>query len=66
LKRLEEIVKQLEEEELPLEKSLSLFEEGAELVRSARRKLSMTEARVRKIVKALEESPELEDFRIEE
>jgi exodeoxyribonuclease VII small subunit len=65
LNRLEEIVKKLEGEELPLEKSLELFEEGAALVQSAQAKLSRSEARVRQIIEKLEGSPKLEDIDIE-
>jgi exodeoxyribonuclease VII small subunit len=64
--RLEEIVKKLEENELPLEESISLFEEGAGLVKSAQEKLSRSDAKVQKILKALEQGPLLEDFRPEE
>jgi len=66
LKKLEEIVEKLEGNELPLDDSISLFEEGARLVKSAQKKLSRGEAKVQKIVKELEGGPVLEDFEIEE
>ena len=66
LGKLEMIVKQLEEEELPLEESLKLFEEGARLVKSAQKKLANGQTKVQKIVKELEKSPVLEDFEIGE
>ena len=39
MERLEKIVRDLEEEDLPLEKSLSIFEEGVGLSRLLNRKL---------------------------
>ncbi len=46
LRRLEEIVKELEEAELPLEKSLEVFEEGVRLSRQLNQKLSEAEKKV--------------------
>lgn len=46
LKRLEEIVKQLEGGQLALEDSLKVFEEGVRLSRSCHEKLSSAERRV--------------------
>jgi exodeoxyribonuclease VII small subunit len=46
LKRLEEIVKQLEGGQLPLEDSLRIFEEGVRLSRNCHEKLSAAERRV--------------------
>ena len=43
---LEKIVKQLEEGELPLEKSLALFERGVQLSRFCHSKLEEAERRV--------------------
>jgi exodeoxyribonuclease VII small subunit len=44
--RLEEIVKELEEAELPLEKSLEVFEEGVKLSRLLEGKLNEAEQKV--------------------
>ncbi|MFQ6104370.1 MAG: exodeoxyribonuclease VII small subunit [Candidatus Glassbacteria bacterium] len=66
LKRLEEIVKRLEVNELPLEDAISLFEEGASIVKSAQNKLAKDEVRIQKIVKELEGGPVLEDYEPEE
>lgn len=44
--RLEEIVKELEEAELPLEKSLKIFEEGVRLSRLLNGKLSEAEKKI--------------------
>ena len=46
LKRLEEILAQLEADEVELERALVLFEEGVALVRDAERVLAQTELRV--------------------
>jgi exodeoxyribonuclease VII small subunit len=44
--RLEEIVRELEEAELPLEKSLKIFEEGVRLSRLLNSKLNEAEGKV--------------------
>jgi exodeoxyribonuclease VII small subunit len=46
IKRLEEIVGQLEKGEVPLDKTLSLFEEGVRLSRFCREKLDEAEKRI--------------------
>lgn len=50
LKRLEEILAQLESDEVDLERALALFEEGVALVRDAERVLSETELRVEELL----------------
>ena len=54
MKRLEEIVEQLEEGELPLEKSLKLFEEGINLSKFLTQKLAKAEVKVQKLIKTQE------------
>ena len=49
LKRLEEIVTQMEKGDLALENSLKLFEEGVKLSRECQVKLSEAEAQVKKL-----------------
>ncbi len=46
MNRLEEIVGELEKEELPLEKSLTVFEEGVRLSRLLNRKLDEAEEKI--------------------
>ena len=46
LKRLDEIVKHLEKGDLPLDDSLSLFEEGTELIHSCSTMLEAAEQKV--------------------
>ncbi|MFP4481251.1 MAG: exodeoxyribonuclease VII small subunit [Thermovirgaceae bacterium] len=46
MKRLQEIVENLDSEAMPLEESLSLFEEGIGLVKRCRRFLNETEQKI--------------------
>lgn len=50
LKKLEEIVEQLEEPDLPLDKSLKLFEEGIKQARFCETRLSEAEGKVEKLI----------------
>ena len=50
LRRLEEIVRQMEAEEIDLDQALTLFEEGVGLLRSARDRLTQAEATVAKVL----------------
>ena len=50
LKRLEEVVRQLEAEDIDLDKAIGLFEEGIKRLRSAREQLSSVEQRVQKVL----------------
>lgn len=52
--RLEEIVREMEGEELQLEKSLTLFEEGVKLSETLRQKLSKAEQKITELVGKLE------------
>jgi exodeoxyribonuclease VII small subunit len=49
LDRLEEIVDQIEQEELELDESLALFEEGVRMLRAAEAKLSAADARIEQL-----------------
>ncbi len=50
LKRLEEIVRRLEDETLELEAALSLFEEGVGRLKAAQSRLTEAEIRVRQVL----------------
>ena len=50
VRRLAAIVEQLEAGELPLERSLELFEEGVRLARSAQERLDRAERRVEELL----------------
>ncbi len=59
LGRLEEIVAQLERgEELDLEQSLALFQEGVGLVNQGSRKLNEVEQRVERLMRDIEQGEE--------
>jgi len=51
LERLEKIVKELEKGEVPLEKSLTLFEEGMQLSATCRKQLEDAEGKVEILLK---------------
>lgn len=50
LRRLEEIVRQLERDDGDLDRALVLFEEGVTRLRLARERLAQAEARVQKVL----------------
>jgi exodeoxyribonuclease VII small subunit len=54
LARLEAIVKELEEAELPLEKSLEVFEEGVRLSRLLHERLNESERKVEVLLKSVD------------
>jgi exodeoxyribonuclease VII small subunit len=62
LKRLEEIVRQLEREDGDLDQSLLLFEEGVARLRGARGRLGEAEARVKKVLEDAEGTLRAEDL----
>jgi exodeoxyribonuclease VII small subunit len=51
LQRLERIVQELERGEVPLEKSLTLFEEGMQLSSACRKELEQAEGKVEILLK---------------
>jgi len=59
LKKLEEIVQKLEEGNLPLEKSLELFEEGMRLSRFCSKKLEEAQTRIEVLTKTASGKVEL-------
>jgi exodeoxyribonuclease VII small subunit len=61
LRRLEEIVGQLETEELELDKALALFEEGVAHVKEAEGALAAAELRVEELLGESGETRPLED-----
>ena len=54
MKRLEEIIHDLESGDLPLEESLKVFEEGMDLIKLCSEKLEEVEQKVTKLVKESE------------
>ncbi len=62
LKRLEEIVRELEKGEIGIEEALTLFEEGTSLSKLCARKLSNVEKRVEILKKGEKDNEALELF----
>ena len=63
LKKLENIVRELEKEEVPLEKAIDLYQEGMKLSKLCDEKLHKAE---NKMVQVLNNEGELEPFDIQE
>ena len=61
--RIETIVEELEQSELPLDDALRLFEEGIERLRAASAALVQAEARVRKLIEESDGGFTLADFK---
>ncbi len=65
LRRLEAIVQKLESEAVSLDESIALFEEGVELAVAVRKRLEVSEGRIKRIVERSEGLFSLEDFDLE-
>jgi len=65
LRRLEAIVQKLESEAVSLDESIALFEEGVELAVSVRKRLEVSEGRIKQIVEKSEGLFSLDDFDLE-
>lgn len=64
--QLEKIVQRLESEELPLDESLRLFEEGINLSRFCHQKLEEVEKKIELILADAKGEPRTETFRMAE
>ena len=62
LKKLEKIVSDLENGELPLEASIKTFEEGVKLTKHCQNLLSKAEIKIQKLVESKDGSIDLEAF----
>ncbi len=62
MQRLEQIVRAMERGDVPLEKSLELFQEGTQLVQNCGKLLDDAELQVKKIAAAPDGSPVEEAF----
>lgn len=62
MKRLDEIVAKLEEDKLPLDEMIALYEEGVILARACGEKLEAAEQKVRLIAKKAGGGVALEEF----
>lgn len=63
MKRLEEVVGKLEGDEVSLEESLKLFEQGVKLMRFCHLRLSEVEEKVQVLVADEKEGGRLEEFK---
>jgi exodeoxyribonuclease VII small subunit len=63
LKRLEQIVGELESDQIDLERALALFEEGVSCLKAASEELGKVEARVQRLVEKADGSFEVSDLR---
>ena len=61
LKKLENIVSKMESGSVPLEKALSMYEEGVEISQLCLKELDKAEMKLKKITKKLDDSFEIED-----
>ena len=61
-KKLEKIVSDLENGELPLEESIKTFEEGVKLTKHCQNLLSKAEIKIQKLVESKDGSIDLEAF----
>jgi exodeoxyribonuclease VII small subunit len=66
MERLEEIVRELEDGDLPLEESLKAFEEGMNLIKFCSEKLEEVERKVTKLVKEGDGKYGHQPFEVEE
>jgi exodeoxyribonuclease VII small subunit len=64
MKRLSQIVLELEGSDLSLEESLGKFEEGIRLARASQTHLDQAEARVEELLSMSEDGPVLEDIEV--
>ena len=62
LKKLEEIVTELEAGDLPLEKSIKAFEDGIKLTRHCQKLLTEAELKIKKLVDSDDGSFDVESF----
>ena len=62
LKKLEQIVLDLENGDLPLEQSIKTFEEGVKLTKHCQNLLSKAELKIQKLVESKDGSIDLEAF----
>lgn len=66
LEALEQIVHQLEEGDLPLEKSLELFEQGIRLSRECQERLGQAERRIEVLLRDNQGRPTVSEFAAEQ
>lgn len=65
MQRLEQIVRAMEQGDVPLDKSLKLFQEGTALIEKCGKLLDEAELQVKKITASSDGTPVEEDFKDE-
>ena len=65
MQRLEQIVRKMEQGDVPLEESLKLFQEGTELVRECTKLLDNAQMQIKLVTNGPGDTPTEEDFRAE-
>jgi exodeoxyribonuclease VII small subunit len=63
LKRLEQIVTELESDQIDLERAMALFEEGVSTLKTATEELGRVEAKVQRLVEKADGTFEVTDLR---
>ena len=63
LKRLEQIVSELESDQIDLERAMALFEEGVSSLKAATEELGKVEAKVQRLVEKTDGTFEVTDLR---
>ena len=64
LDKLENIVEELEDQSLDLDKSVKLFQEGVELADKLKEKLNEAEVEIKKVIEKSDGSFDIENFEI--
>lgn len=66
IEELKKIIEQLEGGNIPLDKSLSLFEDGVKILNAANKKLNEMQKKVEILVKDADDKVKRENFEIED
>ncbi len=66
IEELKKIIEQLEGGNIPLDKSLSLFEDGVKILNTANKKLNEMQKKVEILVKDADDKVKRENFEIED
>ena len=62
LQKLEQITHRLEEEDLPLEEALKLFEEGVKLAKTVKGSLDKAKLKIQQVIEEAQDVFSLDDF----
>lgn len=62
MERIEQIVRAMEQGDVPLEESLKLFQEGTKLIADCSKQLEEAELEIKKVIKNADGTPGMEVF----